>query len=232
MVTLTVLALVAGLIAYVGYLCSRIGKPPYLDLQTVLINDEGVRSIASQIRLYALLHRRVVAASTSGRLIVLTRRLLGGYSMFDLRWQDIKSARITVGMLSSSLHVQYSSNLSDTAMDEGDSRTVTVSGLTTPEAQALYRDCQSEDQAWREKRRVRSIEEMRAKAGGVQVATGLYPGGSTLPPVRPLELTRSDSSEPAEALRDKLIKAQELRSQGLITDSEYETIKARIISAF
>jgi hypothetical protein len=231
MLTSISLAVAVAVLSYAAYIFSRAGKNADKQLQTVLIDGEELRHVAMQRRIYALVTRRTAAASTTGRFIVLNRRLLGGYAMFDVRWQDIKSANITVGMLTSTLTVQYSSNLSDTAMDEGSTRTVQVRGLLTEPAQALYRDCQSEEQAWREKRRVRSIEEMRAKAGGVQIATGVYPTGTPQFSDRPLELAAPADSAAHATIAAKLMQAKELLTKGLITDSEYETIKARIISS-
>jgi hypothetical protein len=40
--------------------------------------------------------------------------------------------------------------------------------LRKDQAQAMYRICQQHDQVWREKRRIRELEELRAKSGGVQ----------------------------------------------------------------
>jgi hypothetical protein len=193
-------------------------------LQTLLISGEVVRAHALQHRLYALLHRRNIAAATSGRFISMTRPLLGGYQPFDVRWQDLKDARLTVGMFSATLTLAYSANLSDTATGEGETRVLHVSGLTREAAQALYRECQAQEQSWREKRRVRSIEEMRAAAGGVQIATGVYPQASSDPA---LEHRPSAPDNPAE----RLGKAKDMRDQGLITDSEFEAIKARIVAA-
>jgi hypothetical protein len=231
MLTLLGIVLVLAIAGYVFYLFSRVGKTADKELQSILIAGEQIRHVAMQRRIYALAHRRTVAASTTGRFVVLTRRLLGGYTIFDIRWQDIKSANITVGMISATLKIDYSANLSDTAMGEGAIQTCVAAGLAIEPAQALYRDCQSEDQSWREKRRIRSIEEMRAKAGGVQIATGVYPTGSPQISDRPLELTTGPQSTSPDTMAEKLGKAKELLVQGLITDSEYEAIKARIISS-
>ena len=47
-------------------------------LQSLLVSGETVVASAMQHRLYALLHRRHLAAATTGRFIFMTRRLLGG----------------------------------------------------------------------------------------------------------------------------------------------------------
>ncbi|MDR3510211.1 MAG: SHOCT domain-containing protein [Caulobacteraceae bacterium] len=204
------------------------GGAAWAQLQSVLISGESVVACALQHRLYALWHRRHLAAATTGRFIFLTRRLLGGYDMTDVRWQDLKEARLSVGMISASLTIEYSANLSDTAVGEGASQDLHVSGLRIEPAQALYRECQAQGQVWREKRRVRSLEEMRANAGGVQIATGLYPRGPAADvPLEGAARIEHRAEDPAQ----RLARAKEMLVQGLITDAEFEAIKAKIIGS-
>jgi hypothetical protein len=84
----------------------------------------------------------------------------------------------------------------------------------------VYRICQANEQAWREKRRIRELEEMRAKSGGIQLgATNVgMPSATNVP---------SANGEDAVA---RLEQAKAMRDKGLITDSEYESLKARIVS--
>jgi hypothetical protein len=77
----------------------------------------------------------------------------------------------------------------------------------------VYRICQGQDQAWREKRRVRELEELRARSGGIQVAAA--PMGQAI------------AGE--DAVR-RLQEARQLLEAKLITDAEYEAIKAKIVS--
>jgi hypothetical protein len=200
-------------------------RGPGQQLQTLMIEGERVRAVALQHRVYALAHRRDVAAATTGRFVFMKRPLLGGYQPFDVRWQDLKDAKLAVGMFSATLTLTYVANLSDTASGEGQPMVLTAKGLTVGEAQALYRVCQTEEQAWREKRRVRSIEEMRAASGGVQIATGVYPQTAAEP-----ALERRGAATPDEPAQ-RLAKARRMLEDGLITDAEFEAIKARIVSA-
>ena len=101
-----------------------------------------------------------------------------------------------------------------------------VSGLRIEPAQALYRECQAREQAWREKRRVRTIEEMRAAAGGVQIATGVYPQGE--PQMVTAQVRPSDPGEDPAA---RLAKAKAMLDQGLLSDAEYEAVKAKVLGA-
>jgi hypothetical protein len=89
-------------------------------------------------------------------------------------------------------------------------------GLHKSQAQAMYRICQQHDQVWREKRRVRELEELRAKSGGVQIS-----GQSAYQPD-----AAGAESEPARRLRQ----AREMLDAKLISDSEFESIKAKIVS--
>ncbi len=200
-------------------------------LGSLLVAGERVVALALQHRLFALFHRRQVAAATTGRFIFLSRRLLGGYDPLDVRWQDLKEVRLTVGMFAATLCVEYSANLSDTAVGEGGPGEILVTGLRIAPAQALYRECQAQVQAWREKRRVRSLEEMRAQAGGVQIATGLYPPAAAGADHPPLLDAPPRPAPQAEDPAQRLARAKAMLTQGLITDAEFEAIKAKIIGS-
>ena len=69
----------------------------------MLIPGETLDAWAIQRRLFALTHRRLLIAATSGRLIVLTRQLLGGFDVTTIRWQDLEEVTLRVGMLSADL---------------------------------------------------------------------------------------------------------------------------------
>lgn len=187
------------------------------DLQSMLVPNETLLCFAVQRRLFALTHRRALVAATSGRLIGMSRGLIAGFTPIDVRWQDIKTANIKAGI--------FGSDLTITALTQPDLasssavRTIQFTGLRKNEAQAVYRVCQAQEQAWREKRRLRELDEMRARSGGFQNAS-------------PRDVSfASDSSAIAKGnLTERLAHAKEMLDSGLISDSEYETVKARIIS--
>lgn len=186
-------------------------------LRGLLTSGETLEAWAAQRRLYALTHRRVLIAATSGRFIMLTRRLLGGYESADIRWQDLKETRISAGILAADLTVSAQTS-SDLNLGAEVNRVWSFDGLLKEQAQAMYRICQAHDQVWREKRRVRELEELRAKSGGVQIS-GAAAGYGT-------EAGAGGESEPARRLRQ----AREMLEAKLITDSEFESIKAKIVS--
>src|SRR5580700_10231609 len=190
-------------------------------LQGLLTSGETLEAWAAQRRLYALTHRRALIAATSGRFISLRRRLIGGYDSADIRWQDLKETRISAGIIAADLTLVAQSS-SDLNIGAEVNRVWSFEGLHKDQAQAMYRICQQHDQVWREKRRVRELEELRAKSGGVQISGAQPYGGAPAYGSDPA----GAESEPARRLRQ----AREMLEAKLISDSEFETIKAKIVS--
>ena len=183
-------------------------------LRTLLIPGETLESWAVQRRLFALTHRRRLVAATSGRLLSVSRGLFGGFSTEDIRWQDLDDAQLRVGIVGATLTVIAFASTDLASASHGTARTLVFPGLRKAEAQAVYRACQAQEQAWREKRRVRDLEELRAKSGGIQLAGGA-----------PVSAGGDDTHQPAARLQ----RAREMLQQGLLTDAEFEQVKSRIL---
>jgi hypothetical protein len=183
-------------------------------LQSILTASETLEVWAMQRRLFALNHRRLIVAATSGRLIALARGLFGGFTLTDVRWQDLKEVQIQSGIFAATLTIAAFAS-PDLASASGPTRLLVYPGLVKAQAEALYRIAQGHDQAWREKRRIRDLEEMRARAGGVQL--GSLGGSASM---------GSGNGDVASRLQQ----AKTMRDSGLISDSEYESLKAKIIS--
>ena len=185
------------------------------ELNGLLVPGERVLAVATQRRVFALTHRRTIVAATTGRFIALSRGLLGGYVPFDVRWQDLHDAEIRAGAFGATLTITSMAQ-EDLATRDGGEVPHPFRGLRKGEAQQVYKICQAQEQAWREKRRVRDLDELRAESGGVQIGAPMGGGavGSFTPP-----------GDPAARLR----RAKEMLESGLITDAEYESIKARVV---
>jgi hypothetical protein len=191
---------------------------PLEHLRSILIPSETLEAWAIQRRIFALTHRRLLIAATSGRLILLTRKVLGGFDVAGVRWQDLEEVTLHVGMLGADLLVRAGRATDLASQGSQGSQRLEFKGLRKEQAQAVYRICQAQDQSWREKRRVRELEELRARAGGIQVsgAGGYAPQGGV--GVQP------------DAVR-RLQEAKQMLDGKLITDAEYEAIKAKIVSS-
>jgi hypothetical protein len=192
-------------------------------LRGLLTAGETLEAWAVQHRLFALTHRRACIAATSGRFISLKRRLLGGYESADIRWQDLKETRISAGILAADLTL-IAQTSSDLNIGSEVNRVWTFTGMRKDQAQGMYRICQQHDQVWREKRRIRELEELRAKSGGVQI--GNQSGYAGADAAAGGGESAGGESSPARRLRQ----AREMLDAKLISDSEFESIKAKIVS--
>jgi Short C-terminal domain len=184
-------------------------------LRELLIAQETLDAIAVQRRIFALRRPRLIVGATSGRLMLMTRGVLGGFQVRDVRWQDLKDAKLRVGVIGATLTVT-SLATNDLAMGSLTTPLIEIAGLRKHEALKVYTLCQAHEQEWREKRRVREMEELRAKSGGITL-------GSVLG--APATLDRAESS------MAQLERAKEMRDRGLISDSEYEALKAKLVSS-
>lgn len=186
-------------------------------IESLLVPGERIDAYAVQRRLFALTRRRIMIAATTGRFIGMERHLLGGFRPVTIRWQDLQDVQLHVGT--------FGADLTIAALSEPDlainavARTLSFVGLRKAEAEAVYRLCQANEQAWREKRRIRELEELRAKSGGIHLGASNLASGA--PPA-----SGDEASDPVR----KLERAKEMLAKGLITDSEYESLKARIVS--
>lgn len=186
-------------------------------LTALLVPGETLVAYAVQRRLFALLHRRLLVAATSGRLIQIHRGIFGGYSPHDMRWQDIENAQLYVGTFGADLTVR-SRGRQDLASSGQTTGAITTLGLRKKEGEQVYRAAQAQEQSWREKRRVRDLDELRAKSGGIQFGSGAPgPGGS------------GSGGAAGDDPLERLERAKKMLAGGLITDSEYESIKAKIV---
>jgi hypothetical protein len=189
-------------------------SPALEAVQSLLIPGERLECHAMQHRLFALTHRRLVVGATSGRLIAVQRGLISGFTAQDVRWQDLRDAQLQVGIIGATLTVTADPG-DDLAGGPGSTRSYRFSGLQKEQAKEVYRACQFQEQAWREKRRVRELEEMRAKSGGVHL--GAVHGAAAGHP------------DDARSPQARLQRAKEMLDQGLLNDAEYEQVKARIL---
>ena len=187
------------------------------DVNSLLVPGERLLAYAIQRRLFALVRRREVVAATTGRFIAISRGVLGGFTPFDVRWQDLRDASVRTGTFGADLTITANSG-DDLASHTpaGGIRRVFM-GLRKDQAAQVYKICQSQEQSWREKRRVRDLDELRAESGGVQIGNMPQSGATSA----------ASTADPAERLR----RAKEMLDQGLISDAEYEGIKARVVDA-
>ena len=184
------------------------------DVGRVLTEGEKVLAVAPQNRIRSPL-KPDLAVVTNRRLILYRPKLLGRMDMEDFLWQDVTEIRIRTEILGATLAVTAQRREPDGTVR---ARTGVVDGLEKVAALRLYAAAQQLEQEWREKNRIRQMEEERARSGGVFLhgasVTGLAPSGAG-----------SQAS-----VDDRLAKLKSLHAKGLITDAEYEARKTQIIA--
>ena len=188
-----------------------------VNLDSILVEGETLQAWAIQRRLFALTGRRALVAVSSGRLIVMLRRLLGGFDLMDFHFQDLRDVKIGVGLFGASLSFIVGKR-SDLAVASSDGHLFICSGLRKQQAREVYRLCQAQEQAWREKRRIRQLEEMRARSGAVRISAS----GDAFAAATPGQ----SESDPVQRIQT----ARQMLETRLISDAEFETIKARIVN--
>ena len=198
------LGLIAWLAAVVVGAEARAAKAQ-ATLDRTLMSGETVLARALQHRVFALFKRRAAIAITSSRILMVQRGLLGGFTMADMQWKDLKDVRLEENILPD----LCGANLGFTGM--GVVSDISVDGVPTEAAAQMYAKAQYEEQAWEEKRRVRSLEETRAASGGVTI--GQAAGGGNSP----------------DRMVEEIRKAKELLDAGAVSDTEFQEMKAKIL---
>lgn len=178
-------------------------------LSGTLMKEEKVIETALQKRVASLFSRRQFIAITSSRIITLNRSWFGSLTMRDYQWKDLDDAQLQERVLSNIFGSKLIFAVGD---DQGQ---LLINGIPNDVAARIYSHSQSEEQAWEEKRRIRSLEEIRAASGGFTIASGMSQG---------------TGSSGSVSIVDELGKAKALLDSGNISDAEYNELKARILS--
>ena len=130
--------------------------------------------------------KRDAVVVTSNRIVLYRPGMLGRINFEDYSWQDVQNVHMKQGMLGSEITVQTV-----------DGRGGKVTYLDKEQSKRLYSLAQQKEHEWREKRRVRQMEESRAAAGGVVVHA---PTATQAP---------AESAAPAQGPVEKLVQARE-----------------------
>jgi hypothetical protein len=178
------------------------------EVAAILTPNEEIICVALQ-NATAVTVKKDAVVVTSNRVILYKPGLLGRISFVDFQWRDVVSVKMNQGMLSTEITVQNTS---------GESQR--VGNLDKEQAKRLYGIAQQYEQEWREKRRVREMEEARAKSGGVFLGSMPFSSG----PVAPAP------AEPVEDPVQRMAKAKAMWDQGFITETEFQALKAKILS--
>lgn len=177
-------------------------------LGSALMKGESVIDKGLQKRLYALSTRRQLIAITNSRIVLISRSIFGGFSMKDYQWKDLRDAQLTENVLPDfcGSKLSFIVNKSQTG--------IVIDGLPSNVASVIYSHAQTQEQEWEEKNRIRLLEEKRAASGASVVNVG--------------EASRSGPK--GDSIFENLEKAKRLLDSGVISDSEYQELKSKILN--
>jgi hypothetical protein len=144
---------------------------------------------------------------TTRRFIIYRPALFGRVRFEDYIWLDLHDAKLREDIVGATISMKTVSGAS-----------FFVDYLPKVQARRLYSIAQEMEEKVREERRLRDLQDKRAAAGGVVVH-----GGTTSPPTAALPV-------PAEDPVQKLKQLKSMLDAGLITEAEYDSKKAEILS--
>lgn len=180
------------------------------DVNELLIEDETILYIAMQGMKAGI--RKDAMIATDRRLLRYRPAMMGKFNLDDWPWNKVEEVRVNQGMMTS----EFRFKLINGAIG-------TMGNLDKEQTRKLYAICQTKVHEWHEIRRQRQMEEDRARAGGVTVQTAFTP-----PMPQPVATPLPAPTEDPVA---RLAKAKALLDQGLISQEEYDELKAKIVAS-
>jgi hypothetical protein len=177
----------------------------YSKVSEILTDGEEIRYIAVQKKLVMNISPECVVL-TNKRFIIYKPTMLGRVEFEDYIWRELHDAHVKEGIRSATL-----------TMETMNGHNLSVDNLPKSQARKLYTLAQGMEEKVLEERRQRELEEKRASSGGItmQAAVPVTPQSAPAPKEDPLE---------------KLTKLKSMLDAGLITEEEYSTKKADILS--
>ena len=139
---------------------------------------------------------------TSQRMILYQPKILGRVDFTDYIWRHIHNTKLQENIFGATL-----------SFLAGDGTLVSLDCIPKEQARMLYRHAQAAEEATAEERRLRRMEEDRAKAGGVQIMQQIGTGGP-------------QPNDPVQ----KLQQIKQLLEAGMLTQAEYDQKRAAIIA--
>jgi len=182
-------------------------------ISAILTAGEEILAVASQNTVNSPVLQDC-AVVTNRRFLIYRPKMFGRMDLQDVLWQDVNNVNVSTKMLGAIITVEGQRQNRDGSLVPV---ALQVDGLEKQQALELYGKAQEIEMQWREKNRVRRIEEERARAGGV------YLGGGN-------SGVEAASASGSGSIEDRLQRLKELYGKGLISDAEYESRKAQIIS--
>ena len=123
----------------------------------------------------------------------------------DYLWKDLRNVHLIDRFFGSTIVFQFSKGI------------IVADRLPKEQAKKVYAVAQAKEEEWVEKRRLRTIEEERARSGANHIIIGKD------------KHHESDGDPQTSPIRDKLLELQALLNDGLVTQDEYQIKKMELL---
>jgi len=180
----------------------------YSQVESVLTREEELLVLVVQKKPVVNVSPDALAA-TSRRVIIYRAKMLGRMTMDDFLWKNLSDVRISESFLGATL-----------SFDVVGGARVSLDYLPKQQARMFYQHAQQQEESAALTQREHQLEESRAAAGGVTLnnLTQTGPSGHGNPAV----------TGPMDRLRE----LKQMLDGDLISQEEYESKKAQILSDF
>jgi hypothetical protein len=176
-------------------------------VQEFCTSTEEVKYIAVQKKTLGINLSPDCIALTNKRIILVRPKSFGFTLDFnDYSWLNVKDVHMKEGMFSATITIKTVSGEADSMED-----------IPKAQARKLYRFAQEMEEIKKEERRQRDLEDKRAQAGG-----GIIINNGPAP--------QAAAAAPAEDPMEKLTKLKSMLDAGILTQAEFDTKKAEILS--
>lgn len=193
---------------------SQFGAPaqPYIEaVQSLMAMEEYPVHMLIQDRVRAMKIHPSALVLTNRRILVVQRKLFS-QSFLDMPWGVANDAHLVENWKGATFAVQAINN-----------SILEVDALPIQPARAAYAFAQRAEELSAEWRRWRQMEEERARARGVSVAD--------LPSFAPPPVATPAPALPSPPdIEANLIKLQDLKNKGLISEEEYSNKRSELLS--
>ena len=176
-------------------------------VQEYCTSNEEVQYIAVQKKTLGINFSPDCIALTNKRIILIRPKSFGlSLDFKDFSWMNVADVHMKEGVFAATITIKTTSGQSDSMED-----------IPKAQARRLYRFAQEMEETKKEERRQRDLEDKRAIAGGgITINTPSHQPQATTAPVE----------DPME----KLTKLKMMLDNGILTQAEFDTKKADILS--
>ncbi|MGA9765748.1 MAG: PH domain-containing protein [Rhodomicrobium sp.] len=182
--------------------------------EATLMQDEKIVVKGVQQRAYALLKRRTFIALTNNRVIMMSRGIFGGFNIKSFQWKNIVDVSISEHIFSGTLGTDLRFTYFVVPDDPNSPKDyMNFFGLPDGVAARGYAQAQTEQQAWQEKRRIRTMEQNRAIAGGTYISTATQAQTNSI-----------------SGVASELSNAKKMMDEGVISNSEFQELKSKLLN--